>query len=116
MRKEQATKVKQLEAKVKHQELLILALQNEIRASPAAAPSHPSNVIDKSLNSGPISNGNYRTCNEIRLADASLPSGMYWIDPDGNGVGGSPIYVYCNMTTGIVSLIFELKNNIPMHF
>jgi hypothetical protein len=101
MRKEQTTKINQLEAKVKHQELLILALQND-RASPAAAPSQPSNGNDKSLNSGPISNGNYRTCNEIRLADASLPSGMYWIDPDGNRVGGSPIYVYCNMTTGIL--------------
>ncbi|XP_046645806.1 uncharacterized protein LOC124336158 isoform X2 [Daphnia pulicaria] len=112
MRKEQVTKVNQLEAKVKHQELLILALQNEIKTSPAAAPSQPSNGIDRSLNSGPIINGNYRTCNEIRLADASLPSGMYWIDPDGNRVGGSPIYVYCNMTTG--STVIKHDSELPV--
>ena len=42
----------------------------------------------------------YRTCRESRSADPSLSSGMYWIDPDGVGVGDDPIYVYCNMTTG----------------
>ncbi|KAK4011386.1 hypothetical protein OUZ56_020500 [Daphnia magna] len=41
-----------------------------------------------------------RTCRETRLADPSLSSGMYWIDPDGQGVGDDPIYVFCNMTTG----------------
>lgn len=41
-----------------------------------------------------------RTCREARLADPSLTSGMHWIDPDGQGVGDDPIYVYCNTTTG----------------
>lgn len=41
-----------------------------------------------------------RTCHETRAANASLISGMYWIDPDGQGVGDDPIQVYCNMTTG----------------
>ncbi|KAK4011391.1 hypothetical protein OUZ56_020505 [Daphnia magna] len=41
-----------------------------------------------------------RTCRETRDADPSLSSGMYWIDPDGQGVGDDPIYVFCNMTTG----------------
>jgi hypothetical protein len=25
---------------------------------------------------------------------------MYWIDPDGQGVGEDPIVAFCNMTTG----------------
>ncbi len=41
-----------------------------------------------------------RTCREIRAADPSLSSGMYWIDPDGQGVGDDPIYVHCDMTSG----------------
>lgn len=34
-------------------------------------------------------------------------SGMYWIDPDGLGIGDGPIYVYCDMKTGkrILSLV-----------
>lgn len=42
-----------------------------------------------------------RTCRETRAADPSLTSGMYWVDPDGQGIGDDPIYVYCDMTTGI---------------
>jgi hypothetical protein len=40
------------------------------------------------------------TCRELRATDPSLPSGMHWIDPDGQGVGDDPIYVYCDMTSG----------------
>jgi len=41
-----------------------------------------------------------RTCRELRAADPTLTSGMYWIDPDGQGVGEDPINVYCDMATG----------------
>ena len=41
-----------------------------------------------------------RTCREVRDGDPSLTSGMYWIDPDGQGIGDGPIYVYCAMATG----------------
>jgi hypothetical protein len=41
-----------------------------------------------------------RTCREARAANPSLSSGMYWIDPDGQGVGDDPIYVYCDMAKG----------------
>ena len=41
-----------------------------------------------------------RTCKELNQADPSLNSGMYWIDPDGQGIGDDPIYVHCDMTTG----------------
>ena len=52
----------------------------------------------------------YRTCRESRSADPSLSSGMYWIDPDGIGMGDDPIYVYCNMTSGIVKTNRLLRN------
>lgn len=43
-----------------------------------------------------------RTCNEAR--ESGLPefkeSGMYWIDPDGPGIGEGAINVYCDMATG----------------
>ena len=41
-----------------------------------------------------------RTCRELHAADPSLTSGMHWIDPDGQGVGDDPIYVYCDLVTG----------------
>lgn len=41
-----------------------------------------------------------RTCQDARSADPSLSSGMYWIDPDGQGVGDAPIHVYCDMASG----------------
>jgi len=41
-----------------------------------------------------------RTCRELRATDPTLTSGMYWIDPDGQGVGEDPINVYCDMTAG----------------
>ena len=45
-------------------------------------------------------NAIFRTCRELHLDDPSLNSGMYWIDPDGQGLGDDPIYVQCDMTTG----------------
>ena len=48
----------------------------------------------------------FRTCREVRAADdPTLASGMHWIDPDGQGIGEDPIYVYCNMATGIKIII-----------
>jgi hypothetical protein len=47
-----------------------------------------------------VKNSMSRTCREARAADPSLNSGMYWIDPDGQGVGDDPIYVYCDMAKG----------------
>lgn len=41
-----------------------------------------------------------RTCKELYQADPSLDSGMFWIDPDGQGVGDDPIYAMCDRTTG----------------
>ncbi len=41
-----------------------------------------------------------RTCFAALKVNPSFPSGMYWIDPDGERMGDPPIQVYCNMTTG----------------
>jgi hypothetical protein len=54
-----------------------------------------------------------RTCLEAR--ESGLPefkeSGMYWIDPDGIGIGDGAIYVHCDMETGeIVDDILEVTN------
>ena len=46
-----------------------------------------------------------RTCRELRASDPTVTSGMHWIDPDGQGIGDDPIYVYCDMTKGIYYLI-----------
>jgi hypothetical protein len=53
-------------------------------------------IIDK------LKTPNPKTCDTIRQSDPSKESGMYWIDPDGQGQGDGPIYVYCNVSTGQV--------------
>ncbi|XP_046654383.1 uncharacterized protein LOC124347052 isoform X2 [Daphnia pulicaria] len=42
-----------------------------------------------------------RSCHEVRMADPSLPTDVYWIDPDGQDVGDDPIQVNCDMSTGM---------------
>ena len=53
-----------------------------------------------------------RTCHELRDSDPNLSSGMYYVDPDGPNVGENPIYVYCNMVTGILFNFFWVKDKI----
>ncbi len=54
----------------------------------------------RQTNQAQTKNTIFRTCSEARTVDPSLASGMYWIDPDGEGVGDDPIYVFCDMATG----------------
>jgi len=49
-----------------------------------------------------------RTCREVRISNPALASGMYWIDPDGQGVGDDPISVYCEMTSGKIFLYLTI--------
>jgi hypothetical protein len=63
--------------------------------SKSIAANNRQNVIQSSGKSGIP-----RTCRELRAANPSLSSGMQWIDPDGQGVGDDPIYVYCDMSSG----------------
>lgn len=99
--------MKELEDTIHHQELLIFALQKEISSTKSSNKPVLSKGLDKLSTE---KSNNFRTCHEIRLEDPTLPSGMYWIDPDGNGIGDFPISVYCDMTKGIMvaeSLIYS---------
>jgi hypothetical protein len=95
------SKVVLLEEKVQHQESLLIALQNQ-------KPNSNKSVSAISQPSGKV----YvlRTCRETRAADPSLGSGMYWIDPDGQGVGDDPIYVYCNMASGSTEILHDTES------
>ncbi len=89
-----------LEAKVQEQETILnfLLQANELPISSTGSKSienYRQNVIQSSGKSGIP-----RTCQELRAANPSLPSGMQFIDPDGQGNGDYPIYVYCDMATG----------------
>ncbi len=97
-------KVTELEIKVKEQETILTSLlqANELPTSSVGGSKLFSNKRQTAIQSSGKS-GIPRTCQELRAADPSLPSGMQWIDPDGQGVGDDPINVYCNMTTGITN-------------
>jgi len=41
----------------------------------------------------------YLSCNDIKTRNASMPSGMYTIDPDGEAGANAPFSAYCDMTT-----------------
>ena len=87
--KQLETKVTRLEEKERQQELQIEKLKKEREIGSAIGKRSMGRSV-----SFP------RTCRELRAADPTLTSGMHWIDPDGQGVGDDPIYVYCNMATG----------------
>ena len=89
-----------LEAKVQEQETIInfLLQTNELPVSPTGSKSIANNRQNVIQSSG--KSGIPRTCRELRAANPSLSSGMQWIDPDGQGIGDDPIYVYCNMSSG----------------
>ncbi len=102
-----ALKLKQLEAKNVQQEVKIQDQERRLTSLLEAAELPVSKTDSKlfpvkkeiSIRSSGKS-GIPRTCRELRAADPSLSSGMHWIDPDGQGVGDDPIYVYCDMTSG----------------
>ena len=77
--------------------------------SKSIAANYRQNVIQSSGKSGIP-----RTCRELRAANPSLASGMQFIDPDGQGIGDDPIFVYCDMSTGkyfVIFIHFFLKLN-----
>ena len=115
-----------LEAKVQEQETILnfLLQANELPVSPngskSIAANYRQNVIQSSGKSGIP-----RTCRELRAANPSLSSGMQWVDPDGQGIGDDPIYVYCDMSSGKLRhfhlFLFKIKlksasNRIDINF
>ncbi|KAI9559363.1 hypothetical protein GHT06_016152 [Daphnia sinensis] len=81
------TKVGRLEAKVEKQDSLLAVLKK----------GHKPLKENVDINEHRRHNATLRTCHEIHVANPSYPSGMYWIDPDGQGIGDPPIHVHCNM-------------------
>ncbi len=91
-----------LEAKVQEQETILnflLKSTDELPISPAGTKSIVANNRQNVIQSNGKS-GIPRTCRELRAINPSLASGMQFIDPDGQGLGDDPIYVYCDMSTG----------------
>ncbi|XP_057373212.1 uncharacterized protein LOC130694063 [Daphnia carinata] len=79
------TKVGRLEAKIEKQDSLLAVLEKG------------RNPFEDNNNQHRRPNATLRTCYEILVANPSYLSGMYWIDPDGQGIGDPPIYVHCDM-------------------
>ncbi len=93
-------KVARLEETVQQQEQLLIALKNENSTSYEFVSSRRKLASNEQLLAVGKNILFPRTCREVRAADPSLSSGMFWVDPDGQGVGDDPIYVYCDMTKG----------------
>ncbi len=88
-----------LKAKNERQDSILKELMQNTRQT----NEEPKLISENSVLANPSNGKNAgmpRTCRETRLSNPALASGMYWIDPDGQGVGDDPISVYCNMTSG----------------
>jgi hypothetical protein len=95
----------QLEDKVEEQEKILNFLLQASELPVSAGGSFPNNrQIQSEL--GKMS-GTPRTCRELKAMNPSFVSGMQWIDPDGQGIGDDPIYVYCDMSTGWKLILFH---------
>ena len=92
----------QLETKVQEQEKILTFLLQATDELPVSSTDSKSIVANNRQNIIQSSgkSGIPRTCREFRTANPSIASGMQWIDPDGQGIGDDPIYVYCDMLTG----------------
>ena len=85
---------------IKQHETEILELKSQVRRLETLLSKPPADLN--------YPNAGARSCEELRSTDSSLQSGLYWIDPDGLGLGDAPINVFCDMTTGIQKW-FHLK-------
>jgi hypothetical protein len=91
--------VTQLKTKIGQQDSILTDLLENRHQEKESLKLFSKNVLLENPASGK-SAAMPRTCRETRLSNPALVSGMYWIDPDGQGVGDDPISVYCDMTSG----------------
>ncbi|XP_046646354.1 uncharacterized protein LOC124336548 [Daphnia pulicaria] len=101
----------QLEAKIQDQDRILTSLL-EAAEHPVYTDSKLFPVKKEISIQSTGRSGIPRTCRELRAADPSLSSGMHWIDPDGQGVGDDPIYVYCDMTSGSTSILHDSESSL----
>ena len=100
MKRTLASKVSQLqtlEARVQHLEIKLAKQQKESQTllhngarRSAVKRASPHSIDGRRF---------YRTCKQLHQAEPLRKSGIYWIDPDGDGFG-DPIQVHCDMRTG----------------
>jgi hypothetical protein len=90
-----------LKAKIEQQDSILTDLLQNQRQTNEETKRFPKNVFLENPTSGK-SAAMPRTCREAHLSNPALASGMYWIDPDGQGVGDDPISVYCDMASGMI--------------
>jgi hypothetical protein len=102
------TKVTRLEAKVEQQESQIAALMLKEREKDQSS-STKKFTMSVELNQNYKRNAIFRTCQELRSSNPLLESGMYWIDPDGQGVGDDAIHVFCDMKSG-KPIVLKIKH------
>ena len=93
-------RLQDLELKVQHLEFKLMEQDKERQTMYVVHPARQGSKTILGKQVGELRNAIFRTCKELNQADPSLKSGMYWIDPDGQGVGDDPIYVECDMTAG----------------
>jgi hypothetical protein len=90
-----------LKAKIEQQDSILTDLLQNQRQTNEETKLFSKNFFLENPTSGK-SAAMPRTCRETRLSNPVLASGMYWIDPDGQGVGDDPISVYCDMASGMI--------------
>ncbi|XP_046635082.1 uncharacterized protein LOC124314096 isoform X1 [Daphnia pulicaria] len=102
-------KIALLETKVQGQDVLLQSYKD--RQDDSTIPTTNVEIMERSSKKTILEP---KTCLEARTSDPSLESGMYFIDPDGQGRGDDPIYVYCNMTTGSTSVLHDSEDAIEV--
>ncbi|EFX82829.1 hypothetical protein DAPPUDRAFT_316370 [Daphnia pulex] len=101
----------QLEVKIQDQDRILTSLL-EAAELPVSTDSKLFPVKKEISVQSTEKSGTPRTCRELQTTDPSLPSGMHWIDPDGQGLGDDPIYVYCDMTSGSTSILHDSESSL----
>ena len=98
-----------LETRIVHLETKVTRLEGKVEQQQTLISRTKSLSMKFDINQEFRKNAILRTCREVHASNPLLDSGMYWIDPDGQGVGDDPINVFCNMTTGRKQVLNQEK-------